>query len=200
MSLMRPDLAPLPPLPPPELLVPAGSLDEWHPLSGLAAPDYVPASWDGPQAGKRLIEAFGILRRMPFSFGPAQFGNSWPQYRHELADLNSQEGADDDQKRQLAEARNRVRTRPSANDVTRMELALGWTARYLADVDQQERRDGVHSLSRLVGLVAMWRAAEREMEQIARKLRQHPATVRRRNRRGLDIIAAGLHRDGVPVF
>jgi hypothetical protein len=197
-ALKEPDLS----VPPSVTLPDVVPVDDWswNPLDGVPAPEYIPASWDGPQVGKRLIEAFGTLRRLPWSNGPKAFGNSWPAYEYEWSDLNSQEQADDDQKRRLAEARNRVRTRPSANDVTRMEAALGWAARYLTDIDREERRDGVHSLARVVGFVAMWRSAEREMEWIARKLRQHPATVRRRNRRGLDIIAAELVRDGVHVF
>jgi hypothetical protein len=38
------------------------------------------------------------------------------------------------------------------------------------------------------------------MERISRRLRKSPAFVRRCNREGLDIIAAGLRRDAVPVF
>jgi hypothetical protein len=81
-----------------------------------------------------------------------------------------------------------------------MELAIGWSARYLAPIDQQERRDRQHSLSRVVQVVAWHRSADRELEWIARRLRLAPATVRRRNRRGLDAIALGLQRQGAAVL
>jgi hypothetical protein len=48
--------------------------------------------------------------------------------------------------------------------------------------------------------VAFLRSTERDMEWTAWRLRQHPATVRRRNRNGLDVITAGLRRDAVAVF
>jgi hypothetical protein len=39
-----------------------------------------------------------------------------------------------------------------------------------------------------------------DMHQLARKMKQDPKTLRKRNRVGLDLIAAGLRRDKVRVF
>jgi hypothetical protein len=51
--------------------------DSCHPLDHTPAPDYVPAFWDGPHVGKRLIGALRTLRRLPTANGPRVFGNSW---------------------------------------------------------------------------------------------------------------------------
>jgi len=51
-----------------------------------------------------------------------------------------------------------------------------------------------------VQLVALWRSREKDLRWIARKLRLGAHTLRARNRAGLDVIAAGLRRDGVPVL
>lgn len=169
-------------------------------FEGMALEDYVPPVWDGPHVGKRLIEAWGVLRRVPWQYGPAGCATAWPAYAYEFGDLNAQEGADLDDKDRKRQDRNRVRALPSAAEITHMETAIGWAARYLAPIDQAERRGAALSVARCVGMVAMWRSAERESEWIARKLRLHPSTLRRRNRRGLDLIAIGLRCDGVTVF
>ena len=63
-----------------------GLLREWHPLDHLPAPEYIPARWDGPHAGKRLAEALRTLRYMPVNGYPAGFANSWPAVMHEYSD------------------------------------------------------------------------------------------------------------------
>lgn len=174
-------------------LIPAETV-EWHPLSGVPAPDYVPEVWDGPHCGKRLIEAFSTLAKLPLSWGPVAFGTAWPSYLHEWVDVLYQQGADLDAKERAREARNRVRLRPSAQEITRMEEAISWPGRYLAQLDQGQ------VLTRTVQQVARWRSVERETEWIAHKLRVSPTTLRRRNRAGLDAISLGLRRDRLPVF
>jgi hypothetical protein len=91
-----------------------------------------------------------------------------------------------------ARAQNRVRIMLTAAEVSRMEAAIGWPATYLAKTRPV--------LAVTVQLVALWRSRERDLSWIARKLRLGVHTMRARNRAGLDLIAAGLHRDGVPVL
>jgi hypothetical protein len=164
---------------------------EWHPLDGVPAPDYVPPYWDGPQAGKRLAEALRTLARLPMSGGPQMFGNAWPDYRYEFLDQFWQLQADEKQQQQEMWARNRSRLQPSHQDIARMEIAVVWPARYLQHVTR---------LLRTVGLCAVARARNQELDRVARRLRLDESYVRARNREGLDIIAAGLRRHEVPVF
>jgi len=170
------------------VLIPAD--ERWNPLEHVTAPEYVPPTWDGVHVGVRLVEAFKTLSKMPTP-GLSTKSGIWPEYRHEWADLLAR--ADGDPEIALADAlgRNRARLLPSRVDVGRMEIALIWPARYLG---------GRPLICRLVQRVAMLRAREYDLDRIARKLRAGSAQVRRRNRDGLDAIAAGLRRDGVPVF
>jgi hypothetical protein len=63
---------------------------DWHPLDHRPAPDYVPACWDGPHVGKRLVDGLRTLMLRPMSRGPQAFGNDWPKYAHDWADLLAQ--------------------------------------------------------------------------------------------------------------
>jgi hypothetical protein len=120
-------------------------LDDWHPLSGLPAPEYIPPEWDGPHVGKRLAEALRTLRHLPMNGHPKAFGNSWREYEIEWTDELAQAGADAIQRAQEETARNRVKTIPSAIAIWHMEMAISWPARYLHEVPQ---------MLRIVGAVA----------------------------------------------
>jgi hypothetical protein len=171
------------------ILIPAA---EWHPLDGVPAPEYIPPNWDGPHVGRRLIEGFRTLARTPMSGAPSSIGSAWPAYQREFSEFYAALVGDERAEHAtVAAERNRVRLMPSAVEITRMELAIGWPARYLRDRPQ---------LSMLVQTVARLRALDWPLENIARKMKHGPAHVRRCNRAGLDIIAVGLRRDAAPVF
>jgi hypothetical protein len=170
-----------------DLLIPA---DAWHPLDGVPAPEYIPAQWDGPHVGRRLIEGFRTLARVPVEPGPGMPATAWPIYRQEFSDYYAALiGEERAEHATVAAERNRVRLPANAEEIARMETVIGWASRYL-----DARR------ARLVQFVAWRRACEWDMERIARKLRRHPAYVRRVNRLGLDLVAAGLRRDATTVF
>jgi hypothetical protein len=170
-------------------LIPAA--ENWHPLDGVPAPEYIPPYWDGPHVGRRLIEAFRTLDRTPMR-GMSAFGSTWPAYRQEFREYYAALVGDERAEHAtIAAERNRVRVMPSAIEITRMELVIGWPARYLGDQPQ---------LAIIVGTVARLRALDWPMENIARKLRYGPSTARRHNRHGLDIIARGLRLEPVIVF
>jgi len=170
---------------------PAELLKGWHPLDGMPAPEVIPDRWDGPHLGLRLVEALRVLRRMPMSGTPREFGNAWPSYGIEFADASS--FADDPLwKADQAAAFNRIRPRPSAIEIAHMEAAIAWPARYLKEFPQ---------LLRTVGVVALVRSFHKDVEFAARRrLWMPPRVVRRWNREGLDLIAAGLRCDGVTIF
>jgi hypothetical protein len=176
----------------PRLIIGQKVLEGYNPLEDGPMPEYVPPVWDGPHVGRRLIEAFKTLARLPMSNGPREFGSFWPEMLREWFDENSQQGADLQQREEAIRAANRARIMPSAEDVSRMKQAISWPGHYLGVTRSQ--------LARTVGFLAMWRARERETEWIARRLRLHRSILRSRNRAGLDLIAAGLRHDAVAVF
>jgi hypothetical protein len=165
--------------------------DTWHPLDGGPAPEYVPPTWDGPHVGKRLIDGLRTLMLMPMPRGPQQFGNDWPQYAHEWADLLAQQEADQEQKDRDQREQNRIRLRPSSVEIAHMEEAICWPARYLHHFPQ---------LVRTVQTVGVSRSRDRDVEQAARRLRLPGRLVRRWNAKGLDLIARGLLSDRVRLF
>jgi hypothetical protein len=171
-------------------LIPASS-DTWHPLDGVPAPEYIPPFWIGSHVGLRLVQAFKTLGKMPMSFGPRFGSGYWPQYRHEWEDLLAQEEAAKDDKQLRAEAFNRVRIPPTAIEVGNMETAIVWPARYLTSRPL---------IMRVVHRVAAGRARGQELEAIAYRMKRRAAAVRTMNRAGLDLIAAGLRRQGTAVF
>jgi hypothetical protein len=168
------------------------ALDDWHPLSGTPAPEYVPKTWDGPHVGKRLVDGLRILQRVPVARGLRGFGNAWPSYRYDWTDELWQLTADEQQKWQDAQARNLTRAIPSSEEITRMEATIGWPGHYLLSFPQ---------LMRVVQTAARARARFRDLHSVAhRELKLPLRLVRHWNREGLDRIAAGLRRDDVRVF
>jgi hypothetical protein len=176
----------------PRILTPQEIVDDgWHPLSGVPAPEYVPQCWIGPHVGKRLAEALRTLRHLPINGCPAGFTNSWPEYAIEWTDRLAQLEGDREQQEQEAAARNWTRIVPSAVEITHMEQAISWPAKYLGDVPQ---------LLRVVGAVAHARARYRDIAWAAHRLKLPGRLARRWNDEGLELIARGLQRDKVRVF
>ena len=176
----------------PRLLHLDGILEDWHPLqNGGTAPEYIPPRWNGPHVGKRMIESYQTLAKLPVANGPRFHSGFWLEWTREWTDEMARLGADAAQLEAEARAANRVRILPSAAEISRMEAAIAWPGHYLAKTRP--------ILAVTVQLVALWRSREKDLRWIARKLRLGVHTVRARNRTGLDLIAAGLHRDGVPV-
>jgi hypothetical protein len=166
----------------------------WTPLNENVHTDhseFVPVIWDAPHVGKRLIETFTILRRVPVVNGPKQSGSAWPSYLASWEDQLAQQSADLERLEEIEQAKNRVRIQPTAREIMTMEIAIAWPGRYLAHLPQ---------LARMVGYVALARSRDRDMGFIAKRLRMGLPRVRKRNRAGLDAIAAGLVRDRVLVF
>src|SRR5262245_38116109 len=129
-------------------------LEEWHPLAGTPAPEYVPTRWDGPQVGKRLTEAFRTLTRLPVANGPRFRSGYWPEMAKEWTDQLAELEADAAQLEVDARAANRVRILPSAAEISKMEAAISWPATYLAKTRP--------ILAVSVQLVALWRSRERD--------------------------------------
>lgn len=165
-------------------LIPAS--EKWNPLEGGDASDYVPDEWVGYHVGRRLMECFQTLQMLPMR-SVGGYGAAWPEYEREFADVI---GQGEDARAIEASARNRARLMPSREQITRMEIAIIWPARYVPD----ER------VRKTVQRVAMLRSRELNLEQISRRLKRPAKGIRNENRKGLDQIAAGLRRDAIAVF
>jgi hypothetical protein len=164
--------------------------DAWHPLSGQPAPQYIPPFWIGVHVGTRLIEGLRVLRKLPVNGIPVGFFNSWPRFAPTFADRVQYE--DDLQwKTDQAALGNRIRPRPSSIEIARMETVISWPGSYLRDLPQ---------CLTVVQCVALMRSRYHDVAHAAKRLQLPGRIARRWNREGLDEIARGLRRDGVPVF
>src|SRR5262245_59098376 len=99
-------------------------LEDWHPLADTPAPEYTPTHWSGPHVGKRLVEAFRTLARVPTANGPRFNSGAWPEWTREWTDEMARLGADAEQLAAEARAANRLRVLPSAAEISRMEAAI----------------------------------------------------------------------------
>ncbi len=145
----------------------------WTPLNENVDTDhsqFVPFAWDGPHVGKRLIETFAILRRVPVAKGPKKYGSAWPSYIADWEDLLAQRTADLERLEEIEQMKNRTRIQPTAREIATMEIAIAWPGRYLSKTPQ---------LAKAVGLVALTRSLDRDLEFIAKQLRMAPRTVAR---------------------
>jgi hypothetical protein len=102
--------------------------DEWHPLDGGSAPEYIPPAWDGPHVGRRLADAFATLSQLPTPFRKSRSG-FWPTYYYEWEDLVAQKTADAATQEDEASERNRTRVCDRAR-----KRSAGWKWRSLGPV------------------------------------------------------------------
>jgi hypothetical protein len=161
---------------------------KFNPLEDAAMDDIAPSVWSGPHVGKRLAEAMRTLRLLPMPT-IAGYSTAWPAYRYEFEDLLAQEQQGELEK--TMRTQNRVRLLPSYSDVTRMEAAIYWPARYLA-------RSGW--LLRAVNAVALAHSLDRDAGWVAARRGGFADTWRANHDRGCEIIADGLRGELVPVF
>ena len=92
--------------------------------------DETPTQWTPEHVGKRLTEAFDVLSRYSVRVGPKKYGNGWPAMIHEFSDMvDAQARALADKERQQA-----ITSRPTSDEVSRMDEALRWSMNYLADL------------------------------------------------------------------
>lgn len=172
------------------LIRPSEIVEEWHPLDGVPPPDEIPEAWTAAHVGRRLAEGFTTLRHMPMSLGPREFGRAWPEYRVEWEDLLAQEDGLGEAARLRERVQNRIRVKPSAEDVQRMERAIVWPARY---VQHEGHRDAVQKAALAISI-------NRDVEWIVRRFGGFIDTWIDWDRLGREAIAEGLNADDVKVF
>lgn len=118
------------------------------PASESADQARAPQRWTADYVGRRMIDAHAVLRRLPMTTRPKEFGSVMPAYVHEGVELAYQAGAGT-----LHMGRNRVIGGTSADDVARMNEALAWPMQFLKhDADA----------ARKVNEWAFWEPMDRE--------------------------------------
>lgn len=96
------------------------------PAGECAPEEKTPQRWTADYVGRRMIDAHSVLRRLPMTTRPKEFGSVMPAYVHEGVELAYQAGAGT-----LHMGRNRVIGGTSADDVARMNEALAWPMQFL---------------------------------------------------------------------
>jgi hypothetical protein len=158
------------------------------PLLDLKRRRQAPKDWSWTHITERMEEAFRTLRRMPTPTGPRGYRNSMPRYDYDRGDLNGQQETYELER--MAKLRNRVRLHPPPDEITRMEEAMWWPAKYLLDAED---------LARAVNLSAMWAAMDADVDEGLRRIKTTRHAFNERKLRGLCIIARGLARDRVLI-
>jgi hypothetical protein len=92
----------------------------------FAGREALPPLWDAELVGKRLVQAFVTLDRLPRVRGPRAPGGHWPRAITEWADQLAQAELEESERRTRQQAANRTVIRPSAAEITHMETAFAW--------------------------------------------------------------------------
>ena len=79
--------------------------------------DELPARWDGPHVGRRLMEAMVTLRALPMG-GAVGYKAAWPAYAYEFEDLLAQQAQGELERTQAIQ--NRTRLMPSLGEISAM--------------------------------------------------------------------------------
>ena len=90
------------------------------------------------------------------------FASSWPEYATEWADQLAQAGGEEAEQAKEQAVKNWVKVVPTSVEIMRMETAIVWPGRYLAEIPQ---------LLRTVGAVAVAGARYQPIAAAARRLK-----------------------------
>jgi hypothetical protein len=97
---------------------------KYNALEGVEPVEYIPPTWDGHHAGRRLVDGLKTLRHMPRVQGPRVTGNNWVPHAWDWADLLAQAEQDEAEKFAAQRKQNFVRIRPSSIEIAHMEAAI----------------------------------------------------------------------------
>ena len=155
-----------------------------HPFRQELEAKYVPDNWTDAHVMARMIEAAKVCRAMPMqNISPAEGAGFWPRYPYEWEDLLAQEeNVDLDP---LPE-----RYRPSAEEISKMNEAIGWPLKYLFELPHYAKAATSFAMGKACGM------AER---RIAKREGMSRHTLRSRAMLSYGRIAAGLNKDQVTV-
>lgn len=151
----------------------------------------VPSVWDADLVGKRLVQAFVTLDRLPRLRGPREPGGHWPSTVTEWADQLAQAELDESERLARERASNRVVIRPTAAGIAHMEAAFEWL---------RELRLEDPGLALVTTLWALRTARGRSIKALCVEKQWAPHTFFRKRAKALAWLAEMLNARAVPVF
>lgn len=156
-----------------------------------AGGELLPSSWSADLVGKRLIEAFVTLDRLPRVRGPREPGGHWPRTLTEWADELARAELEENERRARDRASNRVVIRPSAGEIARMEAAFEWLRELrLLDV----------GMALVTTLWALRTARGRSIKALCIEKQWAPHTFFRKRAKALACLADILNARGTAVL
>jgi hypothetical protein len=147
--------------------------------------DPIPVRWTGRHVGRRLVDAFNVLHRMPPLQRPKDPGGNWPPHGYSKDDLG---GWSDQDKN---DALMRTVLKPTRAEITRMEGALEWL-RWLKTNDA--------GMALQLMFWANTVARHRKIERMCIEKKWCRAVFYRRIHRAKDWIARQLNGRHAPVY
>lgn len=166
-------------------------LDGRHEAPLFSERETLPPVWDADLVGKRLVHAFVTLDRLPRVRGPRKPGGHWPRTLTEWADQLAQAELEDSERRTRHHAANRTVIRPSAAEITQMEMAFEWL---------NELRAEDSGMALVTTLWALRSARGRSIKKLCAEKQWAPHTFFRKRAKALASLALALNARGVPVF
>ena len=151
----------------------------------------LPSLWYADLVGKKLVEAFVTLDRLPRSRGPREPGGHWPRTVIEWADQLAQAELDESERRAREQASNRVVIRPTAAEIAHMEAAFEWL---------RELRLQDSGMALVTTLWALRTARGRSIKALCAEKQWAPHTFFRKRAKALACLAEMLNARAVPVF
>lgn len=150
----------------------------------------LPAVWDAGLVGKRLVQAFVTLDRLPRLRGPREPGGHWPRTVTEWADQIAQAELESSERYARQQISNRVRIRPMAAEIAKMESALEWLRNLRAEDP---------AMAVLITLWALRTARGRSIKALCAEKQWPPYTFFRKKTKALATIANMLNARAIPV-
>jgi hypothetical protein len=157
----------------------------------FAGRETLPPLWDADLVGKRLVQAFVTLDRLPRLPGPREPSGHWPRTVTEWTDQLAQAELEESERRTRQQAANRTVIRPSAVEITHMETAFEWLS---------ELRVADSGMALVTTLWALRAARGRSIKKLCAEKRWAPHTFFRKRAKALASLAEALNARGVPVF
>lgn len=154
-----------------------------HEAPHRPADDGLPDTWTPEHVGKRIVEAFETLAKLPRVRGPKDPGNAWPQHLYDRADLNAQASLSEAEQRDRQRERHRTVGRATGEDLRRLDIVFDWL-RELHRADEE--------LCRVVQTWARLRASGRSVKDWCRDNPLSFQAFYRRRDKGLAIIVDRL--------
>ncbi len=149
-----------------------------------------PQFWDADLVGKRIVQAFVTLDRLPRLRGPREPGGHWPRTVTEWADQLAQAELDESERHRRQKVTNHVVIRPTSGEIARMEEAFEW----LRGLRQRDP-----GMALVTTLWALRTARGRSIKALCAEKQWPPHTFFRKRAKALTSLTQMLNSGGVPV-